>query len=96
MQKIKIRKGDKVKVLTGRDRGREGEVARVFPSEGKIIVGGINMLKRFTKKTQKEPGGIVEVEAPLSVSKVAFLCSKCKKASRLGKGRICKNCGAKV
>lgn len=94
--KVKIRKGDKVKILSGKDRGREGEVIRVFPKEGKIVVGGINLLKRFTKKTQTEPGGVVEAEAPLWVSKVALICPKCKKPVRLRRNRVCSNCGSKV
>ena len=94
--KVKIRKGDKVRVLSSKDRGREGEVILVLPRKGKVVVGGINLLKHFTKKTDKEPGGIIEAEAPLWVSKVALLCPKCKKAVRLRKGRVCQNCRAKV
>lgn len=93
---MKVKKGDKVRVLSGKDLGREGEVLRVFPKEEKVIVAGINKVAHFTKKTTKEPGGIIMKEAPLWISKIAFLCPKCKKAVRLGKGRICRNCGAKV
>lgn len=96
MTKMKIRKSDKVRVLSGKDKGREGEVVRVNPQLGKIVVAGINMVKAFRKKTQEEEGGIIEMEAPLSASKVALICPKCKKSVRVGKGRVCKNCGAKV
>ncbi|GMR19109.1 MAG: 50S ribosomal protein L24 [Patescibacteria group bacterium] len=95
VKKIKIRKGDKVKVLSGKDRGREGKVEKVLLAEGKVIVSGINVVKHFTKKTQDEPGGIVEREAPIGVSKIALVCPKCRKATRWSKNRVCKSCGAK-
>lgn len=94
--KLKIRKGDKVRVISGKDKGREGEVVRAIPEEGKVVVAGINIVKHFTKKTQKEPGGIIEAEAPLWASKVVLICPKCKKPSRLRKGRVCKNCKAEI
>lgn len=93
---MKLRKGDKVRVLAGKDRGREGEVLRALPKENKVIVDGINLVKHFTKKTSKEPGGVIEKEAPLWVPKVAAICPKCKKAVRMGKNRVCKNCGEKI
>uniref|UniRef100_A0A832E0T1 Large ribosomal subunit protein uL24 n=1 Tax=candidate division WWE3 bacterium TaxID=2053526 RepID=A0A832E0T1_UNCKA len=94
--KLKIRKGDTVKVLSGKDRGREGEVLRVLPQSGKVIVAGINMLKRFTKKTKDSAGGIIETESPLPASKVGVVCPKCKKVSRLTQSRICRHCGESV
>lgn len=94
--KMKIRKGDQVRVLSGKDRGREGEVLRVFPQDGKVVVAGINLLKSFTKKTKDSAGGIVEAEAPLRVSKLGVICPKCKKVSRLTKSRICRHCGEQV
>lgn len=94
--KMKIKKGDKVRITFGKDRGREGKVVRVIPDKGKVVVGGINMVKHFTKKTQDEPGGIVEKEAPIWASKVALVCPKCKKAVRVTKGRVCKSCGGKI
>ena len=91
--KTKIKKGDTVKVISGKDRGREGEVLRVFLQGGKVVVAGINMLKHFTKKTKDSAGGIVEAEAPLWASKVGVVCPKCKKVSRLTKSRVCRHCG---
>lgn len=96
MKDLKIRKGDKIRVLSGKDRGREGEVLRVLHLDNKVIVSGVNMVKRFTKKTKDSPGGIVEGEAPLWVSKVGLICPKCKKVSRFGKDRVCRNCGARI
>lgn len=92
-KQLKIKKGDTIKVLSGKDRGREGEVLRVLPVERKLIVAGINMLKRFTKKTKDSAGGIVEAEAPLWASKVGVVCPKCKKVSRVTGLRTCRRCG---
>ncbi|MEX0888005.1 MAG: 50S ribosomal protein L24 [Patescibacteria group bacterium] len=90
---MNIKKGDKVKVLAGKDRGREGEVLGVIPREGKVIVAGVNLLKSFTKKTKDSAGGIVEAEAPLWVAKVGVVCPKCKKVSRVTGLRTCRHCG---
>lgn len=94
--KLKIRKGDTVRVISGKDRGREGEVLRILPGEGKLIVAGINMLKRFTKKTKDSAGGIVEAEAPFWASKVGIVCPKCKKVSRVTGSRTCRHCGERL
>jgi len=93
---IKLKKGYKVRVISGKDKGREGEVIHVFPNRDRVVVSGINMVKSFRKKTQKDEGGIIEMEAPLRVSKVALICPKCKEAVRVGKSGICKNCGKKI
>jgi len=93
---MKIKKGDTVRVLSGKDRGREGDVLRVILGERKIVVAGINMLKRFTKKTKDSAGGIVAAEAPFWASKVGVVCPKCKKVSRLTGSRNCRHCGASV
>jgi large subunit ribosomal protein L24 len=93
---LKIRKGDKVRVLSGKDKGREGEVQKTLPRQGKIIVAGVNLMKHFTKKSSSQPGGIHEHEAPLWAAKVALICPKCKKPTRLSRQRICRHCGQKV
>lgn len=80
----KIKKGDKVVVLTGRDRGKEGEVLSVMPKDGRVLVQGVNMVKRHTRPTQSNAGGIVEKEASLAVSNVAILDPKDGKPSRVG------------
>lgn len=90
--KLKIRKGDRVRIIVGKDRGREGEVMRVLPREKKVLVSGVNLVKHFTKKTKDSPGGVVEGEALLWISKVGVICPKCKKVTRLSRGRVCRNC----
>jgi large subunit ribosomal protein L24 len=82
--KLKIRKGDKVIVIAGRDRGRTGEVLRVVPSEQRVLVQGVNMVKRHTRQRPGETGGIVEKEAPIHVSNVAHIDPKDGKPTRVG------------
>ena len=71
----KIKKGDKVRVLTGKYRGVEGEVTKVMPSEGRVIVRGVNIVRKHQKQTMQEQGGILTREAPIHVSNVALLAS---------------------
>ncbi len=82
--KLKIRKGDKVIVLAGRDRGKTGEVLRVNPKESRLLIQGVNMIKRHTKQKPGEPGGIVEKEAPIHISNVAHIDPKDSKPTRVG------------
>jgi large subunit ribosomal protein L24 len=80
----KIKKGDRVVVLAGKDKGREGAVSKVFPKEQRVLVGGVNMVQRHTRPTQVDPqGGIKSKEAPLHVSNVAVVDSK-GKPTRVG------------
>jgi len=82
---MKIRKNDNVVVTTGNNRGKTGKVLKVFPSESKVIVEGINLRKRHTKPNQKQPqGGIIEKEAPIQVSNVMLLDPKTNEPTRLG------------
>lgn len=81
----KIRKGDRVQVLTGRDKGKRGEVLRVEPAESRAFVGGVNMVKRHEKpQGLNRPGGIVEKEAPIHLSNLALLDPKSDKPTRVG------------
>ena len=83
--KTKIRKGDTVVVVTGRERGKSGKVLSVDTINGKVLVEKLNMIKRHTKPNQKlRQGGILEREAPLAISNVLFLCPVTKKPTRLG------------
>jgi large subunit ribosomal protein L24 len=82
--KLKIKKGDKVIVIAGRDRGRSGEVLRVSPKEARVLVQGVNMIKRHTRAKPGETGGIVEKEALIHVSNVAHVDPKDGKATRVG------------
>ena len=84
MAKFKIKKGDKVVVITGSDRGKTGEVLRVLRTEMRVLVQGVNMVKRHTRPSPGEPGGIVEKEAPLHISNVAHIDPKDDKATRVG------------
>lgn len=84
MAKLKVKKGDNVVVITGRDKGRTGEILRVFPGEGRVIVQGVNIAKRHTKPRMGEPGGIVEKELTLHVSNVALTDPASGKPTRVG------------
>ena len=81
---MKIKKGDQVIVITGRDKGTTGEVIKSMPKENKVIVQGINLVKRHTKPTQESAGGIISKEAPIHVSNVALIDPKDGKATRVG------------
>ncbi len=99
----KIRKGDKVVVLSGRDKGRSGEVFEVRPDQGMALVRGINMVKRHQKQTQAQEGGIISKEAPIHLSNVAYV-GKDGKPTRVGfkiladgkKVRIARSSGAEI
>jgi large subunit ribosomal protein L24 len=80
----KIKKGDKVIVLAGRDRGRNGEVIRMFPTENRALVRGINMIKRHQKQTAQSEGGIISKEAPIHLSNLAIVDPKDGKPTRVG------------
>jgi large subunit ribosomal protein L24 len=84
MAKLKIRKGDNVVVIAGRDRGKTGEVIRVMPDEGRLLVQGVKMVKRHTAPRPGQPGGIVEKEASIHVSNVAHVDPKESKPTRVG------------
>jgi len=103
----KIRKGDKVVVLTGRDKGRGGEVIEVRPAEHRAVVRGVNMVKRHQKQSAQQEGGIISKEAPVHLSNLAFVDPKDGKPTRIGfkfvgeganrkKVRIAKRSGAEI
>ena len=99
----KIRKGDKVIVLNGRDKGRTGEVFEVRPDENKALVRGVNMVKRHQKQTQAQEGGIIQKESPIHLSNLAYV-GKDGKPTRIGfkirtdgtKVRVAKRSGAEI
>ena len=84
MAKFKIKKGDKVVVLSGRDKGKSGEVLRVVRADNRVVVQGVNMMKRHTAPRPGEPGGIVEREAAIHVSNVAHIDPKSQQPTRVG------------
>lgn len=83
-QKLKIKKGDNVVVTIGRDAGKKGDVLKVLPSENRVLVSGVNMVKRHSKPSMSGPGGIQEKEASIHVSNVAVVDPKSGKATRVG------------
>jgi len=98
-KRIDIRRNDTVKVLSGRDKGKQGRVLRVFPDTGRVLVEHVMMVKKHMRPSQKSKGGIAEQESPVSVSKVQLVCGTCGPV-RVGhevrgdrKVRICKKCG---
>jgi large subunit ribosomal protein L24 len=102
---MKIRKGDKVQILAGKDKGRESVVSGSFPSEGKVTVEGYNIAKRHTKPVSaEEPGGIIDKEMKMDVSNVAVISPDDGKPTRVGykinddgtKVRVCKRTGAEI
>jgi len=80
----KIRKGDRVVVTAGRDKGKTGEVRRVIPTEGRAIVAGVNLVRRHTRQTPQTEGGILTKEAPIHVSNLAIVDPKTGKPTRVG------------
>jgi len=80
----KVKKGDRVIVTTGRDKGKKGEVLKVMPSENRALVAGVNVVKRHQRQTQKEQGGIVSKEAPIHLSNIAHVDPKSGKPTRIG------------
>ena len=101
---MNIRKDDKVVVLSGKDKGKEGTVLKADPKNGKVIVSGVNVATKHQKpRKQGEEGGIIKVETPIYAAKVQLVCPKCGKATRVGhkvegdkKVRVCKKCGAEI
>jgi large subunit ribosomal protein L24 len=101
---MKIKKGDQVKVITGSNKGTVAEVIAVFPKDSKVLVEGVNMMKKSLKPTQANPdGGIIEKEVPIHVSNVMAYDSKAKTVSRVGfadikgkKVRVYKNSGTEI
>ena len=81
---MKIKKGDQVVVLVGKDKGRSGEVTKMMPKEGRALVAGINLVKRHTRQSQTTEGGIISKEAPIQVSNLAIVDPKDGKATRVG------------
>ena len=82
--KLKIRKGDKVVVLAGKDKGKQGEVVRVLPSENRAVVQGVNVVRRHTRQTAAQEGGIIPKEMPIQISNLALRDPKDNKPTRVG------------
>jgi len=101
---MKFRKGDKVILTTGKDKGKKGKIERLFLKKNKVLIPGINVFKKHLKrKDEKTPGGIIEIIKPFPLSKAALLCPKCGQATRIGykiidekKLRICRKCKEQI
>ena len=105
MAKLHVKKGDRVKVIAGKDKGKEGEVIRAYPKKGRVVVEKVNIIKKAMRPTQQNPqGGISSMEAAINASNVMLVCPSCKKATRIGhrfkddgkKVRVCKKCGKDI
>ncbi len=100
---LKFRTGDKIKVTAGKDKGREGKIEKVFPLKMKALIPEVNMYKRHVKAAQGREGGIYDIPRPLPFAKIALICPKCNKTTRVGfrvaggtKVRVCKKCGREI
>ncbi len=104
INKMNVKKGDTVQVITGKDKGQTGKVISVLPKEGKVVVEKVNMVSRHVKaRKQGDESGIIQKEAPLYASKVMLFCPKCNRGVRTGrkvdgdkKVRVCRRCGAEI
>jgi len=107
--KMRIKKGDQIEVITGKseNKGKRGEVIRVFPKEGRVVVQGINLRTKHQRQVQSQGKtvnpGIVKLEGPIDVSNVMVVCKKCNKPTRVGISRdggkairVCKKCGGLI
>lgn len=101
---MKVKKGDKVKIMCGKDKDRNGVVEKVYLKQNKILISNINIYKKHIKKNEKMPkGGVIELPRPIEVSKIMLICPKCAKTTRIGiqinsnkKTRFCKKCKTKI
>jgi len=102
---MKLIKGDKVAVISGKDRGTQGEILKAFPRTNKLIVDGVNVAKKHQKpRRQGDPGGIIETPTPIYANKVQLVCPKCGQRTRVGykfledgkKSRYCKKCSEEI
>ena len=104
MAKLNIKKGDKVRVIAGKDKGAEGEVIKAIPAKGRVIVENVNIVTKALHPTQQnQQGGLTKMAAPLDVSNVQLICPSCGKPTRVAhkldggkKVRVCKKCGAEL
>lgn len=101
---MKLKKGDKARVIAGKDRGRDGVIEKIYKKQKTVMILGINQYKKHIKKSDKTPqGGVVELPRPIDVSKLALLCPKCLQITRVGyviengkKSRKCRKCNEKI
>lgn len=100
----KLIKGDKVKILLGKDRGKEGTIEKLLINKGKLFIGGVNVVKRHVKGREGVEGGIIDIIKPINISNAALICPNCKKQTRVGfeimkdgkKVRVCRKCKKQI
>lgn len=100
---LKLKVGDKVKILSGKDRGREGKIEKIYPKDGTVLVPEVNIYKKHIKGTQGQKAGIYDIPRPITFAKVGLVCPKCKKVTRVGfkiygkeKVRVCRKCNKQI
>jgi large subunit ribosomal protein L24 len=100
---LKLKAGDNVKITAGKDKGREGKIEKIFPKQTKALIPGVNIYKKHVKGSQGQKGGIYDIPRPLDFAKIALICPKCKKVTRVGfkiveknKTRVCKKCNKEI
>lgn len=101
---MKFHKGDKVRVMVGKDKGKNGKIDKVYKKQRKVLILGVNIYKKHIKKSEKMPqGGVVELPRLIDISKIMLICSKCEKTTKIGyafeqnrKYRKCRKCGEKI
>ncbi len=100
---LKLKVGDTVKITAGKDKGRGGKIEKIFPKETKALIPGVNIYKKHVKGQQGQKGGIYDIPRPLDFAKIALVCPKCKKTTRVGfkivgknKSRVCKKCKKEI
>lgn len=100
---LKLKLGDTVKIIAGKDKGREGKIEKIYPDEGKAIVPEVNLYKKHVKGYGEVKGGVYDIPRALGFGKIALICPKCKKVTRVGfkfvdkeKLRICRKCGKEI
>ena len=102
VNKVNFKKGDNVLVISGDDKGKSGKIVSIFPKKMRVIVEGVNFLKKHNKPTQKVPqGGVIEKEGTLNISNIKLICNKCNKPTNIKRERtkegkrvrVCKKCG---
>lgn len=100
---LKFKLGDNIKVTLGKDKGRDGTIEKIMVTDGAAVIPGINIYKRHVKGSQGQKGGIYEIPRALAFSKIALICPKCKKITRVGfrvveggKERVCRKCGRTI
>lgn len=101
---MKLKKGDNIKVVRGKDKGKTGKIDKVFPKEGKVVVPNVNLYKRHLKaRSESEPSDIITLTKPLPLENVVLVCPKCNKETRIGykiekgvKSRVCIKCKSEI